>query len=139
MAVEHLKNGTKFALLDNAERVDFGPLSYYRPLLADGTTPVRTGIQAAEPGYVAPMHSHPYTEILFIIEGEADVWAEGEEHAKRRLRTGDTVALPPDVNHSFAVVGDQPMRLLGIHHSRERIVNYLTEKTDDRGYPLKST
>ena len=68
----------KIAKLSNAERVEFGPLSFYHPLVADGDTPVRTGIQTANPGYQATMHWHPYTELLFIIEGEADVWLDGE-------------------------------------------------------------
>ena len=87
------------------------------------------------PGYVAPMHFHPYTELLFIIEGEADVWLQGEEATPRRLKAGDCVALPPDIPHSFAVVGNQPMRLLGIHSSPQRISTYLDRETDADGYP----
>lgn len=136
MAVEHMESGAKIATLDGAERVDFGPLSHYRPLLADGTTPVRTGIQVAEPGYVTEMHSHPYVEMLFIIEGEVDVWMAGEEHAKRRLKAGDTIVLPPGKPHGFAVAGDKAMKLLGIHHSPERIVQYLDQATDADGYPV---
>ena len=136
MTVEHLLGGAKIATLESAERVEFGALAHYRPLMADGTTPVRTGIQVSEPGYVAPMHSHPYVEMLFILEGAADVWMEGAEDVKRRLGPGDMVALPPDRPHSFSVVGDQPMKLLGIHHSPDRIVQYLDRATDDSGYPL---
>lgn len=136
MTVEHLPSGAKIATLESAEHVDFGPLAHYRPLMADGSTPVRTGIQISEPGYIAPMHSHPYVEMLFILEGAADVWMEGEEDAKRRLIAGDMVALPPGKPHSFAVIGDQPMKLLGIHHSPDRIVEYLDRPTDDAGYPV---
>lgn len=136
MTVEHLENGAMIAELETADRVEFGPLSHYRPLMADGTTPMRTGIQIAEPGYVAPMHTHPYVEMLFILEGEADVWCEGEEHAKRRLKAGDTVALPPGLPHSFATAGDKPLRLLGIHHNNERIVEYHDRETDADGYPI---
>ena len=50
----------KVAYLDKAETVSFGDLAHYRPLIADGDTPMRTGIQVSEPGYVAPPHSHPY-------------------------------------------------------------------------------
>jgi len=141
MTVEHIDGGAKIARLGTADRVEFGELAHYRPLMADGTTPVRTGIQISEPGYVAPMHSHPYVEMLFILEGTADVWLEGGENDKRRLVAGDTVALPANVPHSFSVVGDRQMRLLGIHHSPERIVNYLDRETDSDGYPIlyKST
>ena len=68
---------------------------------------MRTGIQTATPGYQATMHWHPYTELLFIIEGEADVWLQGEEDAPHRLKAGDCVAVPPETPHTFRVVGDK--------------------------------
>jgi quercetin dioxygenase-like cupin family protein len=125
----------KIAKLDDAARVEFGSLAFYHPLVADGDTPVRTGIQTSAPGYVAPMHWHPYTELLFIIEGEADVWLQGEEDTPHRLKAGDCVALPPDIPHSFKVVGDKTMRLLGIHANATRISTYLDRETDGSGYP----
>jgi len=102
----------KIAKLADAPRVEFGSLAYYHPLVADGDTPVRTGIQTSAPGYVAPMHFHPYTELLFIIEGEADVWLQGEEDRTHRLKAGDCVAVPPETPHTFKVVGQAPLRLL---------------------------
>jgi len=61
----------KVVKLDETEIVSFGPLAHYQPILGDedGTTPIRTGIQTSKPGYVAPMHSHPYLEILHILDG----------------------------------------------------------------------
>jgi mannose-6-phosphate isomerase-like protein (cupin superfamily) len=126
----------KVARLDEAPRVEFGPLAFYHPLVADGDTPVRTGIQTSAPGYVAPMHWHPYTELLFIVEGEADVWLQGGEAAPWRLKAGDCVALPPDIPHSFRTVGDRPMRLLGIHANPTRISTYFDRRTDANGYPI---
>ena len=122
--------------LADASRVEFGPLSFYHPLVADGDTPVRTGIQTSAPGYVAPMHFHPYTELLFIIEGEADVWLQGKEDEAVRLKAGDCVALPPEIPHSFRTAGEKTMRLLGIHASPDRISTYLDRKTDAQGYPV---
>ena len=81
----------KIRKLADANRVEFGPLAFYHPLIADGDTPVRTGIQTSAPGYVAPMHFHPYVELLFIIEGEAEVWLQGEEDRPSRL--GQATAL----------------------------------------------
>jgi quercetin dioxygenase-like cupin family protein len=82
------------------------------------------------------MHSHPYVELLFIIEGEAEVWLQGEEAQPQRLAAGDCVALPADIPHSFRTVGDRPMRLLGIHSNPDRVVNYLDRKSDAQGYPV---
>jgi len=123
--------------LADTEVVSFGPDSIYQPIIGDdeGTTPVRTGIQTAQPGYAAPMHSHPYLEILHILDGVAEAWLEGEEDRKVVLRRGDTIALPPDRPHTFRVVGDQELRLLGTHASPRRIVNYRDgRRSDARGY-----
>src|SRR5215470_4880405 len=125
--------------LAETKSVSFGPDSFYQLLVGDdaGNTPVRVGIQTAEPGYAAGMHSHPYLEILHILEGTAEAWLEGEHARPVRLETGDTIALPPDVPHSFRVVGDRVLRLMGIHASPTRIVRYRDGRaTDTSGYPL---
>ncbi len=100
---------------DETSTVKFGPDAIYQPIIGDdeGTTPVRTGIQTSQPGYVAPVHSHPYMEILHILDGVAEAWVDGREEQKVTLRKGDTIAIPPEVPHSFRVVGDEVLRLLG--------------------------
>jgi quercetin dioxygenase-like cupin family protein len=110
--------------LDETERVSFGPLSHYQTLIGDeeGSTPFRTGIQTAQPGYVTPVHSHPYLEVLHILDGTAEAWLDGEEDRAVVLHKGDTIALPPNTPHAFRVVGDQVLRLLGTHASPHRIV-----------------
>src|SRR5437867_4601794 len=79
--------------LAETERVSFGPLSHYQPIIGndEGTTPVRTGIQTAQPGYEAPLHSHPYVEIIHILEGSAEAWIEGRESEPIVLEQGDTL------------------------------------------------
>jgi mannose-6-phosphate isomerase-like protein (cupin superfamily) len=127
--------------LDETEIVKFGPDAYYQPILGDdaGSTPIRTGIQTSQPGYVAPMHSHPYLEVLHILDGTAEAWIEGGEDRKVTLRRGDTIALPADTPHTFRVVGDQVLRLLGTHVSPRRIVDYRDGgPTDARGYRVWS-
>lgn len=127
----------KVVRLDETERVSFGPLSEYQPIIGDdaGTTPVRTGIQTARPGYVAPVHSHPYLEILHILEGVAEAWVDGQEDRRVVLRKGDTLTLPPETPHSFRVVGGRVLRLLGTHVSSKRIVSYKDgARSDARGY-----
>ena len=123
--------------LDDTERVSFGPLSHYQPIVGDdaGSTPVRTGIQTAQPGYAAPVHSHPYIEILHILDGVAEAWIDGRPESRVVLRKGDTIAVPPETPHGFRVVGDEVLRLLGTHVSPKRIVNYQDGVTSDRrGY-----
>ena len=123
--------------LDDTERVSFGPLSHYQPIVGDdaGSTPVRTGIQTAQPGYAAPVHSHPYIEILHILDGVAEAWIDGKPESLVLLRKGDTIVVPPETPHAFRVVGDQALRLLGTHVSPKRIVNYRDGVASDaRGY-----
>ena len=123
--------------LDDTERVSFGPLSHYQPIVGDdaGSTPVRTGIQTAQPGYAAPVHSHPYIEILHILDGAAEAWIDGRPESLVVLRKGDTIAVPPETPHAFRVVGGETLRLLGTHVSPKRIVNYQDGvASDPRGY-----
>jgi quercetin dioxygenase-like cupin family protein len=127
----------KVVRLADTEVVKFGPDATYQLILGDdeGTTPVRTGIQTSHPGYVAPMHSHPYMEILHVLEGTMEAWIEGGEDRPVTLRVGDTIARTPNVPHSFRVVGDQILRTLGTHVSPHRIVDYADGgATDGRGY-----
>ena len=126
----------KVARLADSSRFEYSPMAFYHPLIADGDAPVRTGIQTSAPGYVTPMHWHPYVELLFIIEGEADVWLQGGEADPVRLTAGDCVALPADIPHSFSTVGDKPMRLLGIHANPERIATYLDGRKVVDGYQV---
>jgi mannose-6-phosphate isomerase-like protein (cupin superfamily) len=125
--------------LADTEVVKFGPDATYQLILGDdeGTTPIRTGIQTSQPGYVAPVHAHPYLEVLYVLEGVAEAWIDGQEDRKVRLEKGDTVALPPNVPHSFRVVGDQVLQTLGIHASPKRIALYKDGRaTDARGYQV---
>jgi len=127
--------------LDDTEIVKFGPDAHYQPILGDdeGSTPIRIGIQTSQPGYVAPMHSHPYLEVLHVLDGVAEAWMEGGEHRKVILQKGDTIALPANAPHTFRVVGNQALRTLGTHASPHRIVNYRDGgRSDARGYRVWS-
>lgn len=137
-AVEQSRPRPKVARLSESKQVDFGPLAHYHPLLADGSTAIRTGIQTSQPGYVAPVHWHPYDEVLMVIDGQASAWLEGAEDDPIALAPGDTIMLPANIPHSFAVVGSEPMRLVGIHLNPDRVVTYRDpeRKTDANGYQV---
>lgn len=131
----------KVVRLADTETVTFGPHAVYQLLVGDdeGTTPLRVGIQTSRPGYEAPLHSHPYLEVLHVLEGRGAFWLEGEEDRAAVLGPGDTVALPPEARHSFRVVGTEVLRTLGIHASPRRIVRYEDQRaTDARGYPAEA-
>lgn len=104
--------------------VNFGPLSTYRRLVGGDGVPAFTGIQTCAPGYMTRLHSHPYIELLFVVEGEAVVHLEGRENDVKHLGTGDMVALPPHIPHVFGNAGTRTLRIMGIHTSPERVVNF---------------
>lgn len=117
----------KVARLAEAQPVSFGRLAEYRKLMGDDGLPVFTGVQTCRPGYRTPLHSHPYVEYLFIIEGTAEAWLGGAEDRPVRLESGDMMALPAGAPHVFRNAGTGELRLLGIHCSPTRIVNVLEQ------------
>jgi quercetin dioxygenase-like cupin family protein len=99
----------------------------YQPIIGDDTgegLPIRTGIQTSPPGYATALHSHPYAEILTVIEGEGEAWLDGADGVVR-LEPGVTVTIPANRVHGFRVIGDRSLVTLGIHAFGKRIVNYV--------------
>src|SRR4030095_17151968 len=95
------KTEMKVVYLAETEVVKFGPDATYQPILGDpeGRFPIRTGIQTSQPGYQAPLHSHPYIEVLHVLEARAEAWLEGQEADPVRLGPGDTIAIPAETLH----------------------------------------
>jgi quercetin dioxygenase-like cupin family protein len=99
----------------------------YQPIIGDDTgegIPIRTGIQTSQPGYTTPLHSHPYTEILTVLEGRGEAWLDGAEDVVA-MEPGVTIAVPAHRVHAFRVVGDRPLVTFGIHTFGKRIVDYV--------------
>ena len=96
----------------------------YQTLVGDerGSTPVRVGIQTSAPGSRTPMHSHPYLEVLTILEGQGEAWIEGGEDLIS-ISPGITLVLPADQKHWFRATGDKPLITYGVHASPHRIVD----------------
>ena len=62
--------------------------------------------------------------------------ADDGRYAMKKTRN----AIPPQVPHSFRVVGDEVLRLLGTHASPKRIVNYKDgAQSDARSYRVFET
>ncbi len=108
---------------------DFTGGSTYRTLVGDGegSTPVRFGLQVSPPGYATPDHSHPYLEIITVLEGTAEGWCEDRD-GTIALEPGITLVIPASERHGFRVIGDGPFKTYGIHVSPHRIV----DRSDDR-------
>ena len=95
----------------------------YQTIVGDdaGSTPVRVGVQISPPGYSTGTHSHPYMEVVSIIEGEGEAWMDGKDEVIA-IGPGTTLVIPPNVKHGFRVTGTEPLRTYGVHASSTRIV-----------------
>lgn len=121
-------------LIRHAERpnVSFPGGAGYCPVIGDDNgvgVPVRTGIQTSPPGYETRPHSHPYVEMLTVLEGEGEAWVDGEDQLIR-MEPGVTIALPANRVHSFRTIGEKPLVTFGIHTADKRIVNYCDPPAD---------
>lgn len=133
-------NGFRIKRLADTELVSYGPQSDLRVLVGDDqkSTPIRAALQTCQPGYDVPFHSHPYTEYLIVLEGSAQFRIEVDGLQTVELQTGDSVELHAGVWHAFNTSPTEVTRLLGIHTSPERIVNYKPGvKTDSRGFRVE--
>src|SRR5215468_12687452 len=111
-------------VIRHAERptVEFTGGAAYQTIIGDDTgadMPIRTGIQTSQPGYQTRLHSHPYVEVLTVLEGRGEAWLDGEEGIVV-MEPGVTIAVPANRVHAFRVVGDQPPVTLGIHTHGKR-------------------
>jgi mannose-6-phosphate isomerase-like protein (cupin superfamily) len=62
----------------------------------------------------APMHSHEYDEVLYVVEGEGMVhWDDGRAIAVRR---GSCIHFPALKLHSLENTATTPLRVMGVFH-----------------------
>jgi mannose-6-phosphate isomerase-like protein (cupin superfamily) len=61
----------------------------------------------------APLHSHPYDEVGYVVEGEGVAHVGGRSLP---LRQGSCFHLPPDEIHCIENSGKGVMRILGVFH-----------------------
>jgi quercetin dioxygenase-like cupin family protein len=110
--------------LEDVHQQAFDTGRTYQTIVGDdeGSTPVRVGIQTSPPGYSTGTHSHPYMEVITVIEGTGEAWI-GDETAAAAIGPGSTIVAPPNAPHGFRNTGDTPMRTYGVHASPVRIVH----------------
>ena len=102
--------------------------STYQTVVGDkaGTTPVLIGIQTAPPGYKSQLHSHPYMEIITVLEGEGEAWLEDTDGIIA-LRPGVSLMMPAGMKHWFAATDEAPLKIMGVHASPRRTVQVHAE------------
>ncbi|MCX7312869.1 MAG: cupin domain-containing protein [Hyphomicrobiales bacterium] len=108
---------------DNVPHEPFRGGAAYQTVVGDdrGSTPVRLGIQTSPPGYRTPLHSHPYMEVLTVLEGAGEAWIEGSD-ALVAMAPGMTLVFPAHVRHQFRTLGTAALKTLGVHASPDRVV-----------------
>ncbi|MFJ6080610.1 cupin domain-containing protein [Streptomyces sp. NPDC092369] len=81
---------------------------------AGGENRITSGMSVYPVGSGAPLHSHNCDEHVTILEGEAEVWVDGEV---TKLERYDTTYVPSPVPHLFRNIGDVPLRILWVYSS----------------------
>jgi len=89
---------------DRRFRVLFGP--------GNGCSAATQFVGEIPPGR-APEHSHPYDEVVLVLEGEGVLHAGTGD---RQLAPGSCVHLPPGQPHCLENTGRDTLRVLGVFH-----------------------
>jgi mannose-6-phosphate isomerase-like protein (cupin superfamily) len=61
----------------------------------------------------APLHSHTYDEVIYVVDGEGVLHLGGNETP---IGAGSCIHLPPLVEHCLENTGEHVMRVLGVFH-----------------------
>lgn len=117
--------------LDDVAKQEFPNGATYQTIVgdADGSAPVRIGVQVSPPGYSTGTHAHPYMEIVSVLEGTGVAWMEGVE-GMVEIAPGATLVMPPNVRHGFRATGTVPLKTYGVHASPDRVVDRFPEMDD---------
>src|SRR5947209_6682185 len=76
--------------------------------------PISAYIVSAKPGQGPPLHTHPYVETIFMIEGRARVTIGKET---REVEAGGIAVVPANTPHKFLNSGESLLRQIDIHAS----------------------
>jgi mannose-6-phosphate isomerase-like protein (cupin superfamily) len=85
--------------------------------------PFSAYIVKARPGQGPRLHTHPYVEVAFTLEGCAIITVGDEQ---REVKAGDIVVIPAGTPHRFVNSGDTLLRQIDIHASPKFIQTNLT-------------
>jgi mannose-6-phosphate isomerase-like protein (cupin superfamily) len=76
--------------------------------------PFSAYIVNAKPGQGPPLHTHPYVEVAFTVEGCAAITV-GDETLE--VKAGGIVVIPANTPHRFVNSGNATLRQIDIHAS----------------------
>jgi quercetin dioxygenase-like cupin family protein len=96
--------------------------------------PARTsaGLVTFEPGARSAWHTHPLGQTLLVTAGVG--WVQEWNGAKREIRPGDAVWIPPDVKHWHGATSTNAMSHIAIQETFDgKVVDWL-EKVSEEQY-----
>jgi quercetin dioxygenase-like cupin family protein len=68
------------------------------------------------PGFGPPLHTHEYRELFYVLEGSYEFTLKRGDRLETIVGTaGSSIAIPPNVPHTFRNATDGPARLLFVH------------------------
>jgi quercetin dioxygenase-like cupin family protein len=85
--------------------------------------PFSAYIVSAKPGHGPPLHTHPYVEVAFTLEGTAAITVGNET---REVKAGGIVVIPANTPHRFVNSGDSLLRQIDVHASPKFIQTNLS-------------
>jgi mannose-6-phosphate isomerase-like protein (cupin superfamily) len=97
----------------NLEQLPFVGMSYEFHGEKEGA-PFSAYIVNAKPGQGPPLHTHPYVEVAFTIEGRVAITVGNET---RQVKSGGIVVIPANTPHRFVNSGNTVLRQIDIHAS----------------------
>jgi len=106
----------------NLEQLPFVGMSYEFVGEKQGA-PFSAYIVNAKPGQGPPLHTHPYVEVAFTLEGDATITVGDQTH---EVKSGGIVVIPANTPHRFINSGDTVLRQIDIHASPRFIQTNLT-------------
>jgi quercetin dioxygenase-like cupin family protein len=97
----------------DSEQLPFVGMSYQFPGEEQGA-PFSAYIVNAKPGQGPPLHTHPYVEVAFTLEGTATTTVGDDT---REVKAGSIVVIPANTPHRFVNSGGTLLRQISIHAS----------------------
>ncbi|MFC7133261.1 MULTISPECIES: cupin domain-containing protein [Salinibaculum] len=80
-----------------------------------------------EPDMETRPHSHPWEQVVFVVEGTADFHIDGEQIS---VEEGDVFFIPPNVEHYEEPNSDEPCILMDIWQMREGFLDLTDYQTE---------
>src|SRR2546423_6229697 len=89
-----------------------------------GGSDVSFFVTNAAPGSGPKLHTHPYSEVFVVQEGEATFTAGDEEVV---VTGGQVVVVPPETPHRFENTGEETLRQVSIHDAGQMQTTWLED------------